>query len=202
MLAVQAASPHTYPQCLPITSSTKVLWWLEKTKETSTDHTGSSKKSKEESASRSDRSLLHHDGRTYASKKRPFPTKADATVLAFRALGSKGAWGCSLHSQCLLSRTHAHSGHLRADDQLRRSAPAGPGAPWGWAPPEPGAQPPGSPIAHRVLARPRSQRTRGISSPAAPTGDPAWDFPVALLCLPSRKHFFLLKSGVGVNFHS
>lgn len=31
-------SAHTYPQCLPITSRTKVLWWLEKRKGTCTHH--------------------------------------------------------------------------------------------------------------------------------------------------------------------
>lgn len=32
ILPTQIMSAHTYPQCLPITSRTKVLWWLEKRK--------------------------------------------------------------------------------------------------------------------------------------------------------------------------
>ena len=33
VLSTRMMSTDTYPQCLPMTSRTKVLWWLEKTKE-------------------------------------------------------------------------------------------------------------------------------------------------------------------------
>lgn len=47
---IQIVSTHTYPQCLPITSRTKVLWWLEKRQRKDPLTTpGNSMKSKEES---------------------------------------------------------------------------------------------------------------------------------------------------------